>query len=123
MEREGKMQDFRKLEVWRRSHQFALDVYRMSRQLPADERFGLSSQIRRAASSIPANIAEGCGRRGRTELRQFLHMSMGSASELEYLLLLMRDLQMIEAGKHREAEAELIEIKRMLAGLLQRLGS
>ena len=116
------MQDFRKLEVWRRSHQFVLHVYRISRQLPAEERFGPSSQIRRAASSIPANIAEGCGRRGRTELRQFLQMSMGSASELEYLLLLARDLQMIDAPKHREAEEELIEIKRMLAGLLQRLG-
>lgn len=116
------MQDFRKLEVWRRSHQFVLEVYRISRQLPVDERFGLSSQIRRAASSIPSNIAEGCGRRGRTELRQFLHMSMGSASELEYLLLLTRDLHMIDIAKHHGAEAELIEIKKMLAGLLQRLG-
>ena len=117
------MQDFRKLEVWRRSHQFVLRVYRLSRQLPADERFGLSSQIRRAASAIPANIAEGCGRRGRSELRQFLHISMGSANELEYFLLLAQDLQLIDIVAHREAEAELLEIKRMLAGLLQRLGS
>jgi len=116
------MQDFRKLQVWRRSHQFVLHVYQISRQLPADERFGLSSQIRRAASSIPANIAEGCGRRGRTELCQFLHVSMGSASELEYFLLLARDLQMIDVARHRKAEAELIEIKSMLAGLLQSLG-
>lgn len=122
MEWEGEMQDFRKLEVWHRSHQFALEAYRISRQLPVEEHFGLSSQIRRAASSIPANIAEGCGRRGRTELRQFLHMSMGSASELEYLLLLTRDLHMIDVSNHHRAEAELIEIKRMLAGLLQRLG-
>ncbi len=117
------MQDFRKLEVWRRSHQFVLRVYRLSRQLPADERFGLSSQIRRAASAIPANIAEGCGRRGRSKLRQFLHISMGSASELEYFLLLAQDLQLIDIVAHREAEAELLEIKRMLAGLLQRLGN
>lgn len=115
------MQDFRKLEVWRRSHAFVLRIYKISRQLPVDERFGLRSQIRRAASSIPANIAEGCGRRGRTELRQFLHMSMGSASEVEYYLLLARDLKMIDATGHGQAEAELLEIKRMLAGLLQRL--
>jgi four helix bundle protein len=116
------MHDFRKLDVWRRNHRFVLLVYQISRQLPAEERFGLSSQIRRAASSIPANIAERCGRRGGVELRQYLHMSMGSASELEYFLLLARDLRMMDAVKHREAEAELIEIKRMLAGLLQRLG-
>ena len=115
------MQDFRKLEVWRRSHQFALRVYGLSRQLPAEERFALANQIRRSASSIPANIAEGCGRKGRTELRQFLHISMGSASELEYFLLLMRDLHMIDSRQHHAAELELLEIKRMLAGLLQRL--
>jgi len=116
------MQDFRKLEVWRRSHEFVLRIYKFSRQLPDDERFGLSSQMRRAASSIPANIAEGCGRKGRTELRQFLHISMGSASELEYLLLLARDLNLMDVSQHHRAEAELLEIKRMLAGFLQRLG-
>lgn len=116
------MQDFRKLEVWRRSHRLALRAYKLTRELPPDERFGLSSQIRRAASSIPANIAEGCGRRGSAELRQFLYVSMGSASELEYFLLLARDLKMLEGGRHQEAEGELLEIKKMLAGLLQRLG-
>jgi four helix bundle protein len=117
------MQDFRRLDVWRRSHEFVLRVYSLSKQLPIDERYGLTSQIRRAAGSIPANIAEGCGRKGRSELWQFLHMSMGSASELEYFLLLARDLHMIAPALHREAEAELLEIKRMLAGLLQSLGS
>jgi four helix bundle protein len=111
------MPDFRKLEVW----QFALRVYILSRLLPMEERFGLTSQIRRAASSMPANIAEGYGQRGGSELRQFLHMSMGSASELEYFLLLVHDLHMIDTAKHREAETELREIKRMLGGLLQKL--
>ncbi|MGB7732025.1 MAG: four helix bundle protein [Candidatus Acidiferrum sp.] len=115
------MQDFRKLDVWRRSHNFVLRVYRISGQLPKDERFGLTSQIRRAAGSIPANIAEGCGRKSRVELRQFLYISMGSASELEYHLLLARDLHMIDANDYREAEAELLEIRRMLPGLLQKL--
>jgi four helix bundle protein len=116
------MQDFRKLDVWRRSHEFVLRIYRISSQLPAEERFGIRSQIRRAASSIPANIAEGCGRRGPSELRQFLYVSMGSASELEYFLLLARDLRMLDVGKHGQAEAELLQIKRMLATLLQRIG-
>jgi four helix bundle protein len=116
------MQDFRKLDVWRRSHRLALQAYKLTREFPPDERFGLSSQIRRAASSIPANIAEGCGRRGRPELRQFHYVSMGSASELEYFLLLARDLKMLEVGRHQETEGELLEIKKMLAGLLQRLG-
>jgi len=115
------VQDIRKLDVWRRSHQFVLHVYKISRQLPLDERYGVTSQIRRAAASIPANIAEGCGRKGRAELRQFLHISMGSASELEYFLLLARDLRMIDSALHREAETELLEIKRMLAGVLQTL--
>jgi four helix bundle protein len=117
------MQDFRKLGVWRRSHCLTLRAYKLSRELPPDERFGLCSQIRRAAASIPANIAEGCGRRGRSELRQFLYISMGSASELEYFLLLARDLKMLDVQRHKETEMELLEIKRMLAGLLQRLGS
>lgn len=115
------MQDFRKLEVWRRSHKLTLQAYKITRDLPSDERFGLCSQIRRAASSIPANIAEGCGRRGRAELRQFLYVSMGSASELEYFLLLARDLKMLEGSRHQETEGELLEIKKMIAGLLQRL--
>jgi len=116
------MQDFRKLEVWRRSHRMTIRAYKLTRELPPDERFGLCSQIRRAASSIPANIAEGCGRRSRAELRQFLYVSMGSASELEYFLLLARDLRLLEISRHQELEGELLEIKKMLAGLLQRLG-
>jgi four helix bundle protein len=115
------VQDFRKLDVWRRSHAFAVQIYGISRQLPADERFGMCSQIRRAASSIPANIAEGCARRGKAELRQFLYTSMGSASELEHFLLLARDLKMIEQAQHFRVESELLQIKKTLAALLQRL--
>jgi four helix bundle protein len=77
------MKDFRNLEVWKLAHQLTLAAYRETRSFPTDERFGLTSQIRRAASSIPANIAEGCGRRGDAEFHRFLQMAMGSASELE----------------------------------------
>jgi four helix bundle protein len=99
----------------------ALHAYKLSRELPSDERFGLCSQIRRAASSIPANIAEGCGRRGCSELRQFLYISMGSASELEYSLLLAKDLKMLDLRRYKETETELPEINKIIAGLLQRL--
>jgi four helix bundle protein len=90
------LQDFRKLDMWRRSHAFVLRIYTISRQFPTEERFGMCGQIRRAASSISANIAEGCGRKGRAELRQFLYMSMGSASEVEYSLLPARDLKILD---------------------------
>ena len=87
------MKDFRDLEVWRHSHRLTLDVYRESKNFPMDERFGLTSQIRRCAASIPANIAEGCGRRGDGEFHRFLPIAMGSASELDYHLLLAKDLE------------------------------
>ena len=86
------MKDFRQLKVWERAHQLTLAVYRATTTFPRDETYGLSSQIRRAASSIPSNIAEGCGRDGDAELSRFCQMARGSASELEYQLLLARVL-------------------------------
>jgi four helix bundle protein len=112
------MQDYRNLQVWTKSHSLALLIYAATRVLPADERFGLASQLRRAASSIPANIAEGCGRGGRRELRHFLRMASGSASELEYHLLLATELGYLNDPKLNQKVAE---IKRMLAALINRL--
>ncbi len=83
---------------------------------PKDELYGLTSQIRRAASSIPANIAEGCGRNTQTELARFVHIASGSASELEYHLLLARDLGFIEASVFIELDSSVNEIKKMLVG-------
>src|SRR5215470_5727879 len=80
------MKDFRDLNVWEKAHALALACYKHSKNFPKEEMFGLTSQIRRSGSSIPANIAEGCGRRGNAELHRFLQMAMGSASELEYHL-------------------------------------
>ena len=77
------MQDFKKLKVWQKSHHLTLDLYRITSSFPRSELYGLTSQIRRSASSVPANIAEGCGRYGNAELTRFLRISMGSASELE----------------------------------------
>jgi len=112
------MKDFRDLMVWQKSHQLALAAYRHTGSFPADERFGLSSQIRRSAASVPANIAEGCGRRGNAEFHRFLQMAMGSASEVEYHFLLARDLNYLDASAHTTLTTQVAEVKRMLSALL-----
>jgi four helix bundle protein len=112
------MKDFRNLMVWQKSHQLALAAYRHTDSFPADERFGLTSQIRRSAASVPANIAEGCGRRGNAEFHRFLQMAMGSASEVEYHFLLARDLNYLDAKTHKNLTSQVEEVKRMLSSLL-----
>ena len=113
------MKDFRTLEVWQKAHQVTLAAYRVTKTFPADERFGLTSQIRRAASSVPANIAEGCGRRGDAEFHRFLQIAMGSASELEYHLLLSRDLEYFNPSDHKVLTAEVQRVKKMLSSLIR----
>jgi four helix bundle protein len=115
------MQDFKDLKVWQKSHQLTLDVYRSTTTFPREELYGLTSQIRRASFSIAANIAEGCGRNGHNELRRFLEIAMGSASELEYHLLLARDLQMLEPHTYEELNTQTCEVKRMPAVFIQKL--
>ena len=115
------MRDFRELKVWQKAHQLTLSVYRVSNGFPTDERYGLTSQLRRASVSIPANIAEGCGRRGDREMSRFLQIAMGSASELEYHLLLAHDLGLLDNQSHRELEEYTTEVKRMLSSFLKKL--
>jgi four helix bundle protein len=115
------MQDFRQLQVWQKAHQLTLDVYQITKQFPGEELYGLTSQTRRAASSIPTNIAEGCGRGGTGEMRRFLQIAMGSASELEYHFILAHDLHLIDEPTHRRLEQNVSEVKRMLTGLLKKL--
>ena len=86
------MQDFKKLKVWQNSHNLTLAIYRATESFPSPELYGLTTQMRRSCSSIPANIAEGCGRDGDAEFARFLRIAMGSAAELDYHLLLARDL-------------------------------
>ena len=117
------MQDFKKLEVWRKSHSLTLKIYGITNRFPRSELYGLTSQIRRSASSIPANIAEGCGRYGNAELTRFLRISMGSASELEYHILLAHDLSYMTTEEYNDIYKQLIEIKRMLTGLSNRTSS
>lgn len=112
------MQDFKQLKVWQKSHALVLRIYAATVVFPEHERFGITSQMRRAAASVPANIAEGCARAGRAEFCQFLHVSAGSASELEYFLLLARDLRLFTEKQHAALHASLYEIRRMLTGLI-----
>lgn len=115
------MQDYGKLKVWERAHALALRVYRETQSFPKDEAYGLTAQVRRSASSIPSNIAEGCGRDTQPELLRFLRIAMGSANELEYQLLLARDLAYLTEPAHLELAEAVNEIKRMLAALIVRI--
>jgi four helix bundle protein len=115
------MQDFRKLEVWQKSHRLALNVYAITTDFPKTEIFGVTSQARRAAVSIAANIAEGSARRGDKEFARFLHISLGSASELEYFSILFGDLGLLKRDDATKIGADAAEIKRMLSGLIASL--
>jgi four helix bundle protein len=113
------MKDFRTLQVWRKAHELTLAVYRASADFPADERFGLTDQVRRACGSIGANIAEGCGRQGNRDFARFLQVAMGSATEAEYHLLLSRDLGFVRKDEHAALAARAAEVQRMLASLIR----
>lgn len=115
------MKNFRELKVWEKAHELTLAVYKATVAFPKEELYGLTSQIRRSSSSIPANIAEGCGRRSDAEFARFLQISMDSASELEYHLLLARDLSFLHQATYEDLNREVIEIKRMLATFIQKL--
>ena len=115
------MKDFRQLKVWQKSHQLVLELYQITALFPRSEAYGLTLQIRRAAVSISSNIAEGCGRSGEIELARFCQIASGSASELEYQLLLARDLNLIKPNDYEKLTQLTIEIKRMLTVFIQKL--
>jgi four helix bundle protein len=113
----GLMGDFKKLKVWQKSHELALDMYKVTEGFPDRERFGLTGQVRRAAASIPTNIAEGCGSGTDNELGRYIRISLGSAVELEYQLILARDLGMLPLTAYQSLTAATLEIQSMLVGL------
>lgn len=115
------MKDFRELKVWQRSHQLVLQIYKITREFPKEELFGLTSQMRRASCSIPANIAEGCGRDGDAELKRFVNIALGSACELDYHLLLAAELDYLKPEAARALAAEILELRRMLGRFVQKL--
>ena len=117
------MKDFRKLLVGEKAHQRTLAIDHVTADFPSQETYGLTSQMRRAASSIPSNIAEGCGREGDAELSRFCTIARGSASELEYQILLSRDLKLMQADDYERLTQLVVEIERMLTVLVQKLNA
>lgn len=117
------MRDFRELKVWQKAHQLVLAVYRTTGEFPKAEVYGLTSQSRRASASIPANIAEGCARATDADFARFLQNALGSASELEYHLILARDLGYLAQSEHQPLEDQVIEVKKMLSSFIGRLRS
>jgi four helix bundle protein len=117
------MKDFRNLKVWEKAHCLTLAVYKASSGFPREELFGLTSQMRRCSASIGANIAEGCGKCGNGEFQRYLQIASGSASELDYHLLLARDLGFFEERDYRRLAGELLQLRKMLTSLLQKVQS
>ena len=117
------MQRFTDLKVWQRSHALVLEVYRLTSDFPREERYGMTSQLRRAAASVPTNIAEGSKRRGAQEYARFLNIAEGSLAETEYLTILSRDLTYLTGDAARGPLKEIGEIARMLHALREKVES
>jgi four helix bundle protein len=115
------VQDFRNLQVWQKAHKLVVRTYAETACLLAAREYDLRRQLLRAATSVPANIAEGCGRGGDRELRRFCRIALGSATELEYHLLLIRDLGLLGEPEYMAMAPDVVEVKRMLAGFINRL--
>jgi len=115
------LEDFKNLRVWTKAHELTLAVYQKTRAFPKEEMYGLTSQLRRASASIGENIAEGCGRRSDAEMKRFTQIARGSANEVEYHLLLAKDLSLLTNEEHQDSGAKVMEIQRMLASLVQSL--
>ena len=113
------IQSFYDLEVYKRSYRLSLDIHRLSFTLPKHERFELSSQIRRAAVSIPLNIAEGYGRKSQAEFKHFLKNSLGSCNEVQVLLDMLKDLSYIAEEKHLSFKEEYTILGKQLNKLIQ----
>jgi four helix bundle protein len=115
------MRNYEDLQVWRKAHGLTLAIYKVTQGFPNEERFGLTSQIRRSCASIGANLAEGCGRRSDGEMARFVQIAMGSGSELSYHLLLARDLGLVSKASFEPLRSDLSEVMRMLSSLSQKL--
>lgn len=108
------MRDFKKYEVWQLSHQFCLEVYKISKSFPKEELYGLTSQLRRAALSIPTNISEGCGRTSEKEFAAFLNIALGSAHETENLFIIAKDLFYLNEEDYKNFDEKINLIKKKI---------
>ena len=115
------MRNYRDLQVWVKAHTLTLAIYKNARCFPGEERFGLTSQMRRSCSSIPANLLEGCGRRSDGEMARFVQIAMGSGAELSYHLLLSRDLGLLKTVDYAQLDSEPNVVMRMMSALSQKL--
>jgi len=115
------MRNYEDLLVWRKAHNLTLAIYKATQCFPPEEKFGLTSQIRRSCASIGANLAEGCGRRSDAEMGRFVQIAMGSGAELSYHLLLARDLGLVSKPAFTQLRSDLSEVMRMLSSLSQKL--
>ena len=115
------MKNFRDLQVWAKAHVLTLTAYRITADFPRTELYCLTNQIRRCASSVPANIAEGCGKRSNAEFQRFLNIAAGSAGELEYHFLLARDLTYLKEAEYQDVNNKVVEVKRMLSSLISKI--
>ncbi|HEC65723.1 MAG TPA: four helix bundle protein [bacterium] len=115
------MKDYKKLSVWSRAHKLTLEIYKATVDFPTDEKYGVTSQLRRAAVSIPTNIAEGSSRRTDKDFARFVQIAIGSSSEVDYLILLSRELNYIDELDYKLLAREIVEIRKMLIGLSKKL--
>jgi four helix bundle protein len=115
------VKNYKELVVWRKAHRMTLDIYGVTRTFPKEELYGLTSQMRRPAASIGANMAEGSGRRSNNEICRFLQIARGSASEAEYHILLARGLELLGKEEFRRLSRQADEVQRMLTALIQSL--
>lgn len=115
------MQDYKSLKVWEKAHSFAVKVYEITKAFPKEELYSLTNQLRRAASSIPANIAEGCGKNSKQELAHFLNIALGSSNESEYYLILSKDLTYLEETNYNILYNLINEVKGMLIALINKV--
>ena len=115
------MRDYKKYDVWKLGHEITLLVYRLTKLFPREEQFGLIGQMRRAAYSIPSNIAEGCGRESDAEFKRYLVISRGSASELEYFTILTRDLNLLSKSDFEILNNQVNKVRRSLNNLINKI--
>lgn len=115
------MKNFRDLKIWSASHNLALEIYNITKKFPSEEKFGITSQLRRASLSIPTNIAEGCGRGNDSDFSRFLQIAFGSASEVEYLLLFSFELKFLNETEYLKFAGEIVEIKKSISALIKKL--
>jgi len=115
----SRVRNFKELKVWEKAHELTLRVYHSTKSFPVQEQYGITSQLRRAAVSVSTNIAEGCGRSSEIEFARFLEIAYASASELQYLALLSKDLELFDSSSHQQITSQVEEVKRMLYTFIQ----